>query len=483
MHVDVDGTRLWFDVDGSSLFPSGPGLHERPTAVLLHGGPGSFDHSYFKPDFARLAAVAQVVYLDLPGHGRSDWGDPAEWSFDLCGDAVRAFCDAIGIARPVVLGHSLGGFVALAYALRNPGHAGALVLQSTFARFDLRRIVEEFRRRGGDEVAAVVERFYGGERASVTREEWTPCFRLFGPWVPGDEERSRMVLNPGLNAPGLELMRRFDVVDRLSRLECPTLVCVGELDPITSVAAARELYDALPEGLGRLEVVEGAGHFTWKDAPDRYWPLLSEFITNAPAATRRRGDEYTLDTPLVRSFVAEVRAAIDGATSPEDACDAIRPHFAELLADPQWLPDEYQEAVAESGMGGGIGTWLLFRAGDGSLSLVSLVVPPGAQTPIHDHLAWGLVGLYRGMQDEEVYAERDGGLELVDRRELAPGDFYTLLPPRDDIHRVRTTSPETSVSIHLLTNDIGCVWRHTWDADSGAPAPFRSGYVNTDCEE
>jgi len=193
------------------------------------------------------------------------------------------------------------------------------------------------------------------------------------------------------------------------------------------------------------------------------------------------GDEYALDTPLLREFVAGVRAAIAEADSPEVACDAIRPRFAELLADDEWLPARFRESAAEGGMGGGIGTWLLFRAGDGSLSLVSLVVPPGAQTPIHDHLAWGLVGLYRGTQDEDVYAERDGGFELVERRALGPGDFYALLPPRDDIHRVRTTSAETSVSIHLLTNDIGCIWRHTFDAESGERSPFRSGYVNSDC--
>ena len=280
MRVAVNGTRLWFDVDGPALVAEGAEMRERPTVVLLHGGPGSFDHSYFKPAFARLAEVAQVVYLDLPGHGRSDWGDPTAWSFELCADAVRDFCDAIGIASPIVYGHSLGGFVAMLYAARHPGHAGALVLQSTLGRFDLDRLVEDFRRAGGDEVAAVAARAYG-DSSPMTPEEWAPCARLFGPRVPSEEEKSRMVVNLSLNPPGLELLRGFDVLDQLAGIQCRTLVCVGELDPVTSVAAAQEIVAALPEGLGRLEVVERAGHFTWMDAPDRYWPLLTDFVTSA----------------------------------------------------------------------------------------------------------------------------------------------------------------------------------------------------------
>jgi predicted metal-dependent enzyme (double-stranded beta helix superfamily) len=178
-----------------------------------------------------------------------------------------------------------------------------------------------------------------------------------------------------------------------------------------------------------------------------------------------------------------VQASIAGASSPQDACTAIEPRFAELLADSRWLPDEYQAAAPKSGMGGGIGQWLLYRADDSSLSLFSLVVPPGSATPIHDHLAWGLVGLYRGTQDEDIYAQRGEARELTEQRSLEPGDFYVLIPPRDDIHRVRTTSAETSVSIHLLTNDTGCVWRHAWDAASGEARPFRSGYVNVACDD
>src|SRR5436305_11827487 len=90
-------------------------------------------------------------------------------------------------------------------------------------------------------------------------------------------------------------------------------------------------------------------------------------------------DEYVLDTPVVRDFVAAVQAAIGTAGSPKEACDAIRPAFDDLLSDPDWLPQRYRDPVPDSGMGGGIGQWLLYRSDDGSLSLFALVVPPQAE--------------------------------------------------------------------------------------------------------
>lgn len=194
-------------------------------------------------------------------------------------------------------------------------------------------------------------------------------------------------------------------------------------------------------------------------------------------------DDYLLDSPEVRDFLAAVSIAIESSRTPEEACEAIKPRFADLLADETWLPNEYCRPAPESGMGGGIGQWALFRAGDGSLSLFSLVVPPAIETPVHDHLAWGLVGLYRGTQDEEVFVHGDESLEVVERRSLVRGDFYALIPPQNDIHRVRTTSSEPSVSIHLLTNDTGCVWRHSYEPETGEARPFRSGYVNAPCPE
>ena len=290
MNVDVNGTRLWFDVDGPALVPDGSEMRQRPTVLLVHGGPGTFDHSYFKPDFGALAEHAQVVYLDLRGHGRSDWGEAGAWSFEACADDVRSFCDTVGIAKPVVIGHSMGGPVVLLYGARHPGHAAGIVVQSGFARWDTPRLVEGFRRVAGDEVAVIAGRSYAGEQ--VPDEEWARVFSAFGRCLPDAERRTRTPQNLELNSRGMELIRQLDIVDQLSQVDCPTLVSVGELDPVTPVAAAEEIVRALPEGVAQFEVIDGAGHFTWMDAPERYWPMIIDFIASTNGST---SDEGSLD--------------------------------------------------------------------------------------------------------------------------------------------------------------------------------------------
>jgi pimeloyl-ACP methyl ester carboxylesterase len=275
MQVAVNGTRLWFDVEGPALIPHGRSMVERPTLVLVHGGPGSFDHSYFKPWFARLADWMQVVYLDLRGHGRSAWGDAATWTFEACADDVRAFCDALGIEHPVVLGHSMGGFIAILYGSRHPGHASGLILLSTFARFDLDRLVEGFRREAGDEVASLARRDYAGE--DITDDEGDRVFAAFGPHVPSEEELARRIKNPNVNRRGGRLLMELDLLAELPKIASPTLVCVGSRDPLMATAAD-EILDGLRPGLGRLEVIDGAGHFAWLDAPDGVFGAVSGFV-------------------------------------------------------------------------------------------------------------------------------------------------------------------------------------------------------------
>lgn len=86
--------------------------------------------------------------------------------FEACADDLASFCDTLGIAKPIVLGHSLGGVIAALYEARHPGRAGALILQSTMARFDLGRLVDGFRAVAGDEVAELARRDYGSDPLS-----------------------------------------------------------------------------------------------------------------------------------------------------------------------------------------------------------------------------------------------------------------------------------------------------------------------------
>jgi len=202
----------------------------------------------------------------------------------------------------------------------------------------------------------------------------------------------------------------------------------------------------------------------------------------------RKGFGFLVDRPEIRRLIAETRRAIEAFVTDGERVSALRPAFAALLASDGWLPDECAQPDESSRMGSGIGQYALYRAEDGSLCLFSLVVPSGAATPVHDHLAWGLVGIYRGRQDETVYRRLDDGsdparasLDITKRQTLGPGEFYTLLPPIDDIHYVRTVSDMPSISIHLLANDTACIWRHRFDPASGAVTPFRSGYANAPC--
>jgi predicted metal-dependent enzyme (double-stranded beta helix superfamily) len=197
---------------------------------------------------------------------------------------------------------------------------------------------------------------------------------------------------------------------------------------------------------------------------------------------------FLVDTPEIRALVAETQRLTASIDDVAARVEALRPAFGRLLASDGWLPDSCAKPDEASRMGGGIGQYALYRAQDGSLCLFSLVVPVGASTPVHDHLAWGLVGIYRGRQDETVYRRLDDGhdparadLEIAKRQELGPGEFYSLLPPADDIHYVRTISDAPSISIHLLANDTACVWRHKFDPASGVVTPFRSGYANAPC--
>ncbi|MEX2206749.1 MAG: alpha/beta hydrolase [Myxococcota bacterium] len=278
MHAIVNGVRLFFDVEGAKLVPDGPTMREKPTLILLHGGPG-FDHSSYKPSFACFAEIAQLVYLDHRGQGRSDKSDPAHWTLAQWADDVRGLCDVLGIEKPIVFGQSFGGMVAMAYAARHPGHPGKLVFSSTAARHDLPLIVRRFAELGGDDVAAAARRFWEDPGRETLAEYVEKAMPLYGR-APRDADanaRTRFALDV-MFAFGRGESRTMNLLPGLANVRCPTLVLGGEVDPVCPIEMQAEIAAALPREYVRFERFAGCGHGVFRDDPERGFAVIREFI-------------------------------------------------------------------------------------------------------------------------------------------------------------------------------------------------------------
>jgi pimeloyl-ACP methyl ester carboxylesterase len=280
MRVEIGGCRLFFDVEGAKLRPDGPRMREVPTLLLLHGGPGA-DHSIFKPAYSQLAEIAQVVYFDHRGDGRSDGRYDAErWRLAQWGDDVKAMCDALEIERPIVMGVSFGGYVAMAYALRHPEHPAKLILCSTAASPSKIAVqVEVFERLGGVAAGAAARAFLEDPSPEATREFMRLCGPLYRRAPEDPQVNARTIWNPRL----MWEFRRgergtMNFLPDLHRIKCPTLVMVGEDDPMTPVPYAEEIVAALPPELVQYERFAGAGHGIVADQPERFFAVLRAFI-------------------------------------------------------------------------------------------------------------------------------------------------------------------------------------------------------------
>jgi proline iminopeptidase len=271
-----DGTRIFFEVIGRKLVPDGATMRERPTLLVLHGGPG-FDHTGLASIFEPLADEVQLVFLDHRGQGRSDGDDPADWNLGRWVPDIAAFCEALELGQPMILGQSFGGVVALAVAARYPHLPSKLIVSSSLAKFRPDRAFPMFERLGGPEVREVAERHFR-ELTDETAEEFLRiCLPVYNP-KPMDPDvvaRTRLKLEVGnhfFRKEGLEV----DLFPELPKIRCPTLVIGGELDPITPVADSQDIAAAIPQA--EVRIFEGAGHGVFRDQPEEAVAAIREFV-------------------------------------------------------------------------------------------------------------------------------------------------------------------------------------------------------------
>lgn len=188
MKIDIGGgVKLFVDIEGPGLMPDGAQMREKPMLICMHGGPG-FDHSSFKPGFSALADIAQIVYYDRRGHGRSDARPRAEWTLDTWADDVVRLSDALGIEKPIVLGQSFGGFVAQRYLARHPAHAVKVILSSTSPHMGLERKLAMFERLGGLQARQRAEDFWARPSPASWEAYWSTCRKLYNTTEPADPQ-------------------------------------------------------------------------------------------------------------------------------------------------------------------------------------------------------------------------------------------------------------------------------------------------------
>lgn len=251
---------------------------EGPPLCLVHGSGG--ESGVWRPQF-RLSDRHPVVAPDLSGHGDSEDVAAApgfETLSAYADDALAALTDAgYDPAESVFVGSSMGGAICLHLAIERGLRPRALVLAGSGARLP---VLDDLRAWLAGEPATAApdaeDESDGFERAVTFLHE---PGRLFA----DADERLRAESRDSMLAAGQSVVRRdfetchdFDVRDRLSEVEAPTLALVGEDDRLTPRRLHEELVEGLPDA--ELGVVEGAGHLTMLERPEPFNAAVREFL-------------------------------------------------------------------------------------------------------------------------------------------------------------------------------------------------------------
>jgi len=147
-------------------------------------------------------------------------------------------------------------------------------------------------------------------------------------------------------------------------------------------------------------------------------------------------------------LAATIRRAVRARTSWRDTADQVAAGLRRRLPGADLLTPEQLR-----GDRAGYQTHLLHAEPDGSFSVAVMVWLPGQQTPIHDHVAWCVTAVLRGTEYEEIFAARDGRLEVTARNQNPAGTVAAFAPP-GDIHQVRNSGPGVAVSMHVYGADL-----------------------------
>jgi len=230
-----------------------------PPVLLLHGAGG--DHLSWPADIRRLPE-ARVLALDLPGHGKS--GGPGRQSVEAYVQALKEFLDRTDTGRAFLVGHCLGGALALATAVLHPDRVTGLALLSTGARLPVASLILENAANPSTfslALKALQEASLGPAASPALRE--------------ANAQRLRAIRQTLLYGD-LLACDRFDLTSSVGTIRAPTLVLCGTEDRLTPPHLSESLSRRIPAAA--LQTIDGAGHLLPLEQPVRLAKLLKMFV-------------------------------------------------------------------------------------------------------------------------------------------------------------------------------------------------------------
>jgi proline iminopeptidase len=288
MYAKIRGTEIYFDVAGMQIRPEKNKFVEYPVLFLLHGGPGG-DHSRFKIHSAALQDVAQLVFIDHRGSGRSKKTKMAHYTLDNNIEDIEALRKHLGLNKISILGGSYGGIVAQGYALRYPQHLDKLILVVTSPSYRfINRAKKNLHERGTPKQIKYGEAMWNG--TFNTSKKLADFFHVMEPLysVKVKKGKQKNIYQTGIdfsaepfNKGFTGFLKTFDFIPQLKRIKTPTLVLGGDKDWICDPAESRTIAKNIPGA--KLKIFKNCGHAIGNDAGKEYIKTVKAFLRTKAA--------------------------------------------------------------------------------------------------------------------------------------------------------------------------------------------------------
>lgn len=243
-------------INGIKTYYSGDKEKAGVPVLFCHGSGGGHHHWHYQCKNMPLSVNPFAV--DLPGHGRSE--GKAFDDINMYREWVRSFSKNLGLENYILAGHSMGGAIALAYALKYPDALSGLILVSTGARLRV--------------LPAILEKL---------QERKIPDIMLKHLYAPGAPKqlidlgrREITTLDPSVCLADFRACNNFDIIENLFRIKTPSLIVCGDQDNMTPVKYSLFLKEKLQQS--RLEIIEEAGHMVMLEKPQAVNRAIANFI-------------------------------------------------------------------------------------------------------------------------------------------------------------------------------------------------------------